>query len=129
MHPVITKEYLDLHPEVIFVFGDNQLREGLGGAAKLRHHKQSYGFITKKLPSNQDDAFYKPEEYLKIYYTELHKLMDYIMAHSNYRFFISQIGSGLANKYNIWEEVIELSIEVLLQFKNVTFLWEEESNG
>ena len=51
------------------------------------------------------------------------------MAHSNYRFFISQIGSGLANKYNIWEEVIELSIEVLLQFKNVTFLWEEESNG
>lgn len=124
----ITKEYLDLHPEVIFVFGDNQHRIGLGGAAKLRYHPGSYGFITKKYPSNQDNAFYKPEEYAKIFYDELHKLMDFIGDRSNYKFIISQIGSGLANKYNIWEEVIEPNIEILLQFKNVIFLWEEGLN-
>jgi hypothetical protein len=32
----ITKKYLENHPNHIFVFGDNSLRQGKGGAASLR---------------------------------------------------------------------------------------------
>lgn len=45
---IVTKQFLDNNPNAIFVFGDNLLRVGYGGAAILRDHPQTYGFITKK---------------------------------------------------------------------------------
>ena len=39
---VMTKKFLDENPFSIFVFGDNTLRLGYGGAAILRDHPQSY---------------------------------------------------------------------------------------
>jgi len=52
----MTKEYLRAHPEVIFVFGDNLIHRGKGGAAKLRDEPNTYGFITKKYPNNIDSS-------------------------------------------------------------------------
>jgi len=46
----ITESFLNENPNTIFVFGDNLKRIVCGGAAALRYHKQSYGFITKKYP-------------------------------------------------------------------------------
>jgi len=121
---IITKEYLENNPTHIFVFGDNTYREGLGGAAKLRNHKQSYGFITKKYPDNFDYSFYKVKEYKNIYYRELVKLRSIINVNKNRIFLISKLGAGLANKYHIWEEIIKLRIkEDLKDFKNVKFLF------
>lgn len=37
--------------------GDNLDGRGLGGAAKLRYHKQAIGFITKKHPDDEDESF------------------------------------------------------------------------
>ena len=69
----ITKKFLQENPNVIFVFGDNLLRKGKGGAAKLRDEPNTYGFITKKAPNNQDSSFYRPIEYRYIFEEELRK--------------------------------------------------------
>ena len=58
----ITQRFLDTNPNAYFIFGDNIERQGHGGAAKLRDHPHTIGFITKKFPDNNDSSFYKPEE-------------------------------------------------------------------
>jgi len=99
---VITKEFLDKHPEAIFVFGDNLYRAGHGGAAILREHPQSYGFITKRKPTNNDDAFYDKKSYSCILCSEMRSLKRHITTHQDKTYYISPLGSGLANKHNIW---------------------------
>lgn len=106
------------------MFGDNTLRRGLGGAAKLRYHPQSYGFITKKLPSYTEDSFYTPEEYVIVYKQEIEKLLLRIQKEPTKHFLISKLGAGLANRHLIFEKVIEPRIKIDLAGENVTFLWQ-----
>jgi len=121
---IITKEYLESHPNEIFVFGDNTLRIGKGGAAILRDEPNTYGFITKKYPTYADDAFYRPNEYIGIYAIEMSKLKLEIMKNPDKSYLISPLGSGLANRYRIFEEVIDpLLKNDLKNYKNVEFLW------
>jgi len=124
---IITKEYLEANPNHIFVFGDNLLRKGTGGAAKLRDMKNTYGFITKKSPGWEDKDFYKPEEYTSVYVSEINKLIKEIKYHqANFQtlFLISKAGAGLANRFGIWEEIIEPTIKKHLGiYDNVKFLW------
>lgn len=124
MEAFITREYLQNNPDKIFVFGDNLFRSGYGGAAKLRDASNSYGFITKKYPNNKDESFYKPEEYREVYKNEIVSLR-FLMEHNrDVEFLISKLGAGLANKYGIFEEVIEPHIKAdLSDFENVRFLW------
>jgi len=63
---LINKKFLDDHPNVIFVFGDNTIRRGKKGGAVLRDHPQSYGFITKKYPNNNPSSFFYKDEYEKV---------------------------------------------------------------
>lgn len=123
---IITEEFLDSHPEAVFVFGDNLLRRGTAGAAKLRHHKQSLGVITKKYPDNKDSSFYTPEEYRIIFEAEFGALKRRILAHPRKTYYISQLGSGLANRFNIWEEVIKGDLESLENLPNVVLLWKRQ---
>lgn len=125
MPPKITRRYLRDNPNQIFVFGDNTVRKGRGGAAILRDEPNAYGFITKKYPNNRDESFYRPDEYQLVFNSELNKLINAIEYNSNCEFLITQLGGGLANKYGIWEAVIKPGIEVLRTYKNVQFLWEE----
>lgn len=123
---IMSEDFLDKNKRAIFVFGDNTLRQGYGGAAALRDHPQTYGFITKKYPDNHDTSFYKPDDYLSIFYDEMIKLREVISDEPFKTFYISQLGAGLANKYNIWENVIKNGLEKnLQQYPNVVFLWEK----
>jgi len=122
---VITNEYLRANPNHIFVFGDNTIRKGKGGAATLRDEPNTFGFITKKFPNNSDESFYRPAEYQKIFHDERQKLIDEIIAHPERTYLISKIGAGLANRYHIWEEVIKPGLVVLGYFKNVQFIFDE----
>jgi len=123
---IVTKEFLDSHQDVIFVFGDNLIHKGYGGAAILRDHPSAYGFITKKYPSNEDDSFYGVSEYRDVFKRELMYLEDDIRANKNKTFYISQLGGGLANRYKIWENVIKDGLEKALnKYENVVFLWDE----
>jgi hypothetical protein len=119
----ITKNYLRSNPDHVFVFGDNLLHVGYGGAAALRDEPNSYGFITKKAPNNNDKSFYKPEDYLIVFDFELKKLKNHIECCPEKTFLISKIGAGLANRYNIWEKVIEPKILKLEIYSNVKFLF------
>ena len=121
---IITAKFLRDNPNSVFVFGDNMIHQGHGGAAMLRDCPNAYGFITKKFPTNEDSAFYETLEYLPVYATEVEKLKTHIRSHPNKTFLISKLGAGLANKYNIFEEIIEPTLKTELKnFANVSFLW------
>ncbi len=121
----ITIAYLEKHPDHIFVFGDNTMRRGRGGGASLRHMPNSYGFITKKEPKITANAYYRPEEYREVYEEEIGKLREGIEHSPEYVWLVSKVGAGLANRFGIWEEVIEPRIRKdLMGYENVRFLWE-----
>jgi hypothetical protein len=122
----ITKEFLDKHPKAYFVFGDNLERKGHGGAAKLRDHPHTFGFITKKFPDNNDSSFYRPEEYSPIFFEELAKLKKIVITHTKKTFYISKLGAGLANRYRIWEMLIQHNLTLALEpHDNVVFCWKD----
>ncbi len=122
----ITKYFLDNNPNAYFVFGDNLERRGFGGAAKLRDHPHAIGFITKKFPDNRDTSFYHKEEYQEVFFEELFKLAKIVEKRPDKTFYISQLGSGLANRYLIWEDLIkENLVRALSKFDNVVFCWKE----
>lgn len=120
----ITKRYLKENPDHIFVFGDNLLRKGKKGAAELRDEPNTYGFVTKKAPNNKPSSFYTPEEYEDVFAVEMAELATEIKNTPQKMYLISKLGAGLANRYNIWEEVIEFQIKYFLKgYSNVQFLW------
>jgi hypothetical protein len=119
----ITKQYLRENPDHVFVFGDNLLRYGCGGAAALRYESNSYGFVTKIKPDNNENSFYKPSDYYSIYRQEIIKLIDIVLQNPQKTYLISKLGAGLANKYLIWEQIIEPNIKIDLNLPNVKFLW------
>ncbi len=121
----VTAAYLNAHPMARFIFGDNQQRRGLAGAASLRNHRQAYGFITKRYPSNaSDECFYNPAEYAAVFKNEIQILIGRIEAWPEYDYLVSKIGAGLANRFHIWEEIIQPGLERLRKHNNVIFLWE-----
>jgi len=121
---MITRGYLRAHTDEVFVFGDNTIRRGKGGAAALRDEPNVYGFITKKLPNNNPESFYNVEEYGPVFNAELLKLLTAINANQDKTFLISRLGGGLANRYGIFEKVIKPGLDVVLfMYKNVKFLF------
>jgi hypothetical protein len=125
----VTERFLDNNPNAYFIFGDNLERRGTGGAARLRQHPHAFGFIIKKFPDNNDTSFYRPEEYSAVFFEELDKLYKFIKKYPDKNFYISKLGSGLANKYRIWEKLIHHNLTLKLEnFNNVIFCWQENMN-
>lgn len=118
----ITKSYLRNNPDHIFVFGDNLKRKGYGGAAKLRDEPNTYGFITKKAPNNNDGSFYKPDEYKQKFDVELKRLIKEIEYKQKSIFLITKLGAGLANKYGIYQKIIKPGLTILEKYDNVRFI-------
>lgn len=120
----IDSDYLRNNPGDIFVFGDNYLRRGHGGAAALRDEPNTYGFITKIAPTHRDEDYFRPEEYVQVYCSEINRLIDEIRRRPAHTFLISKLGAGIANRYHIFETIIEPTIRHLLDpYSNVRFLW------
>lgn len=62
---IITREYAREHPDYLFIFGDNDMRTGLGGLAKeLRGEPNAIGIRVKKKPALTPDSFYTDDEYI-----------------------------------------------------------------
>ena len=118
----ITAEFLQRNPNVVFVFGDNLVKRGKGGAAKLRDEPNTYGFLTKKYPNNNDSSFFRPKEYRIIFYREFLYLIKEIKKNPEKTYIIPKLGSGLANKYNIYERIIQPNLKRLKVLKNAVVL-------
>ena len=59
----ITRQMCRDNPEARFVFGDNEVRRGLGGQAKeMRGEPNAIGVATKWKPSLFDDAFFSDDD-------------------------------------------------------------------
>lgn len=63
----ITERDLRLNPQVIYLYGDNTLRTGLGGQAKVMRGKpNTWGIATKWIPTTEPHAFFKDEQFDQI---------------------------------------------------------------
>ena len=61
---VITRDKIKENPDVLYLFGDNLLRKGLGGQAKeMRGEPNTLGIVSKKYPSNDISSFYTDEDF------------------------------------------------------------------
>lgn len=58
-----SQQVVKSNPDKIYIFGDNDLRIGLGGQAVIRNLSNTFGIRTKKIPSNTQDSFYSDSEY------------------------------------------------------------------
>lgn len=60
----VSRETVRNNPNKIFIFGDNDLKTGLGGqAAEMRGEKNTIGIPTKKKPTHEPDAYYSDLEF------------------------------------------------------------------
>lgn len=59
-------------PKSIFVFGDNDVHQGIGGQAVIRNCKNAMGIPTKKYPNNNPKSFYTD----KTYYENCQKILN-----------------------------------------------------
>ncbi len=60
----ITRAFVREHRDRIFLYGDNLARQGFGGqAAAMRGEPNVVGIPTKKLPSNNENAFFTDAEF------------------------------------------------------------------
>ena len=124
---IVTKEFLNQNPNAVFIFGDNRRRLGYGGAASLRDHPQTYGFITKKNPDDLDESFFHPESYHIDFTVQSIELQLIIEKNLDKIYYISQLGGGLANRYKIWEKVCKPRLEKYFSvYDNVVFLWDKD---
>jgi hypothetical protein len=76
----IYRSDLQANPNILYVFGDNLQREGMGGqAALMRGEPNAIGIVTKRAPSCNDEDFFSdnPEE-LQLVRGDLSKLLGQI---------------------------------------------------
>ncbi|MGB0908015.1 MAG: hypothetical protein ACPGVT_11020 [Maricaulaceae bacterium] len=60
----IYRSDLQHNPDVLYIFGDNEARKGLGGQAReCRGEPNAVGIATKSLPSRNNDAFWSDDNY------------------------------------------------------------------
>lgn len=60
----ITKKEIKGHPTWLYVFGDNLIKKGLGGQAKVcRGEPNTLGIPTKRYPTWEECAFFKDEDF------------------------------------------------------------------
>ena len=62
----INREDLKANPKVLYVFGDNMQRHGMGGqAGAMRGEPNAVGVATKELPSQYPNSFFYEKDWIK----------------------------------------------------------------
>lgn len=54
-----TPELVEANPEVVFVFGDNSIRRGMGGQAIIRGYPNIHGISTKRIGDMARGSFFQ----------------------------------------------------------------------
>jgi hypothetical protein len=88
------------NPSLLYVFGDNLKRVGMGGqAAEMRGEKNAVGIPTKRSPHMDDDAFLYDYDYTEWYTkstADMLKLMNHHLKGGIVVYPADGIGTGLA---------------------------------
>jgi hypothetical protein len=97
---IIFREDLRANPGVLYVFGDNDMRAGLGGqAAEMRGEPNAVGVRTKWAPSADADAFFSDSDFDRIVEMideDLDRVYDHVSRGGLVVFPMDGIGTGLA---------------------------------
>ena len=101
---IITRDKVKENPDVLYLFGDNLLRKGLGGQAKeMRGEPNTLGIVSKKYPSNNSSSFYTDEDFyswLEVFSSDIKNLAESVNSGKYRAIVIPQIGVGLADLPN-----------------------------
>lgn len=108
---IITRDKVKENPDVLYLFGDNLLRKGLGGQAKeMRGEENTLGIVSKKYPSNNSSSFYTDSDFyfwLEVFSADIKNLTGKINSGKYKALVIPPIGVGLADLPNkaprIWK--------------------------
>lgn len=120
--PYYTEHMCRAFPDALFIFGDNLVNHGKGGQAIIRDEPNAFGIPTKRLPSNEPNAFFSDrKEEMDIVLNRIILLSSY-KAIMNYKlvFPADGIGTGLANLKNKSPKIyklIDLSFQKLFDVK------------
>lgn len=107
------------NPEKIYVFGDNLIGKGKGGQAIIRDCPNAFGIPTKRLPSNEENAFFSDkEEEITITVNKLRELYKLALRGKEIVFPVDGLGTGLAQM----PERSPKAYEELLRIIKVHFL-------
>jgi len=97
---IITREEVKSNPTTLYLFGDNDIRKGLGGQAKeMRGEPNTVGISTKKIPANTPAAFKTDtelEDNKRIITQDIDKAITEWGTGKYTKAIIPQIGVGLA---------------------------------
>lgn len=95
-----TRAIIRANPDWYFVFGDNLLRQGLGGQAReARGEPNTIGIVTKRAPHNGEDAFFTDKDFTVWQFTnkDLFALQASLIEDGNVIVWpLDGIGTGLA---------------------------------
>ena len=120
---MITDEFIETHPECVFVYNDNLIRRKLGGNPILKRRGNVVGFVGKKYAHNLINSFFTKEEYLPVFECEKKMLLNLIEKNQDRLFLISRIGGGICDVENIYDEIVHPWLEeVKNKYKNVILL-------
>jgi len=108
---IIRRDKVKENPDVLYLFGDNLLRKGLGGQAKeMRGEPNALGILSKKYPSNKVESFFTDDDFyswLEVFSADIKNLAEKINSGKYKALVIPQIGIGLADLPNkapkIWK--------------------------
>lgn len=108
---IITRDKVKENPDVLYLFGDNLLRKGLGGQAKeMRGEPNALGILSKKYPSNKAESFFTDDDFyvwLAYFSADIKNLTEKINSGKYRALVIPPIGIGLADLPNkaprIWK--------------------------
>jgi len=97
---IILRSELKANPKTLYLFGDNDIRKGLGGQAKeMRGEPNAIGVSTKKLPARGEEA-YKSDDDLqenkRIITNDINKVIAEWNTGKYNKLIIPQMGVGLA---------------------------------
>jgi len=101
-HEWYTEEQLDSNPDTYFIFGDNCVRKGRGGQAKVcRDKPNAVGVVTKWTPSHDEEAYFSDnpetlEKILSLIDDDFLKVVDLLDAGKNVVFPAAGIGTGIS---------------------------------
>jgi hypothetical protein len=97
---IIVRSELKANPTTLYLFGDNDIRKGLGGQAKeMRGESNAIGISTKKLPANNEKAYKSDvelEENKRIITEDINKAIAEWSTGKYNKLIIPQMGVGLA---------------------------------
>jgi hypothetical protein len=97
---IILRSELKANPTTLYLFGDNDIRKGLGGQAKeMRGETNAVGISTKKLPARGEEAYKSDtelEKNKKIITNDINKAIAEWNTGNYNKLIIPQMGVGLA---------------------------------